>query len=74
MDKGIYYFKRDADVNVSVFAQNLLMVKMAGRSFGRKKAMFLLSPCCLMSGEWASTKTRIPYNFSSYVGRTKLDI
>ncbi len=27
----------DADVNVSVVAQNFLMVKMARRSFGRKK-------------------------------------
>ena len=29
--------KRDADVNVSVVAQNFVMVKMAGRSFGREK-------------------------------------
>jgi len=31
------YFKGDADVNISVIAQNFLMVKMAGRSFGSKK-------------------------------------
>jgi hypothetical protein len=37
VDGGIDYFKGDADVNVSVVAQNFLMVKMAGRSFGRKK-------------------------------------
>ncbi len=24
--------------------------------------------------QWASPKTRIPYDFSSYVGRTELDI
>jgi hypothetical protein len=29
--------KSNADVNVSVVAQNFLMVKMAGRSFGREK-------------------------------------
>jgi hypothetical protein len=37
VDGGIDYFKGDADVNVSVVAQNFSMVKMAGRSFGRKK-------------------------------------
>jgi len=37
VDGGIDYFKGDADVNVSVVTQNFLMVKMAGRSFGRKK-------------------------------------
>jgi len=37
VDEGIDYFKGDADVNVSVVAQNILMVKMVGRSFGRKK-------------------------------------
>jgi len=36
VDGGIDYFKGDADVNVIVVAQNYLMVKMAGRSFGRK--------------------------------------
>ncbi len=36
VDRGIDYFKRDADVNVSVIAQNFLMVKTAGQSFGRK--------------------------------------
>ena len=37
VEGGIDYFKSDADVNVSVVAQNFLMVKTAGRSFGRKK-------------------------------------
>ncbi len=37
VDGGIDYFKGDVNVNVSIFAQNFLMVKMAGRSFGRKK-------------------------------------
>jgi hypothetical protein len=37
VDWGIDYFKGDAAVNVSVVAQNFLMVKIAGRSFGRKK-------------------------------------
>jgi hypothetical protein len=37
VDRGIDYFKRDADVNVSFVAQNFLMVKTAGRRFGRKK-------------------------------------
>jgi hypothetical protein len=37
VDRGIDYFKGDADVNVSIFAQNFLIVKMAGQSFGRKK-------------------------------------
>ncbi len=37
MEGGIDYFKSNADVNVSVVAQNFLMVKMAGQSFGRKK-------------------------------------
>ena len=45
VDGGIDYFKGDADVNVSVVAQNFLMVKMAGRSFGRKKTTVWLSPC-----------------------------
>jgi hypothetical protein len=37
VDGGIDYFN-GADVNnVSVVAQNFLMVKMAGRRFGRKK-------------------------------------
>jgi hypothetical protein len=45
VDGGIDYFKRDADVNVSVVAQNFLMVKTAGRSFGRKKTTVWLSPC-----------------------------
>ena len=42
VDRGIDYFKGDADVNVSVVAQNFLMVKMAGRSFGREKTMVWL--------------------------------
>ena len=29
--------KSDVDVNVSVITQNVLMVKMAGGSFGREK-------------------------------------
>ena len=37
VDGGIDYFKGDADVNVSIVAQNFLMVEMVGRSFGRKK-------------------------------------
>jgi len=37
VDRGIDYFKGNADVNVSIVAQNFLMVKKAGRSFGRKK-------------------------------------
>ena len=37
VDGGIDYFKGNADVNVSVVTQNFFMVKMVGRSFGRKK-------------------------------------
>ena len=51
VDRGIDYFKHDADVNVSIVAQNFLMVKMAGRSFGRKKNTVWLSPCPLSPGE-----------------------
>ena len=47
---GIDYFKGDADVNVSAVAQNFLMVKMAGRSSGRKKTTVWLSPCSLSPG------------------------
>ncbi len=37
VDGGIDYFNGDADENVSATAQTFLMVKMAGRRFGRKK-------------------------------------
>jgi hypothetical protein len=36
VDGGIYYFKGDADVNVSVVAQNFLMVKMAAEFWEEK--------------------------------------
>jgi hypothetical protein len=50
VDGGIDYLKSDADVNGSIVAQNFLMVKMAGRSFGRKKTTVWLSPCRLSHG------------------------
>ncbi len=50
VDGGIDYFKGDADVNVSIVAQNVLMVKKAGRSFGREKTTVWLSPCPLSPG------------------------
>ena len=37
VDGGIDFFNGDADVSVSVVAQNFLMVKMVERCFGRKK-------------------------------------
>jgi hypothetical protein len=37
VEGGIDYFKCDADVIVMLVAQNFLMVKMVGRSFGRKQ-------------------------------------
>jgi hypothetical protein len=51
-----YYFKSDADVNVSIVAQNFLMVKTAGRSSGRKKNFGLTvtvpsEPWCIMPDE-----------------------
>ncbi len=37
VDRGIDYFKRDADVIVSVVAQNFLIVKQRGGVLGGKK-------------------------------------
>jgi hypothetical protein len=60
-------FKGDADVNVSVVAQNLLTVKMAGRSFGRKQNYGLT--VTVSSKEWCPVKhaTRTPHTGTSGV-------
>jgi hypothetical protein len=39
VDGGFDDFKGDADVNVSIVAQNFLMMKMAGRRFWEEKKL-----------------------------------
>jgi hypothetical protein len=57
VDGGINYFKCNADVIVMLVAQNLLMVKMAGQSFGRKQNYGLT--VTKSSEEWRGT-SRLP--------------
>ncbi len=52
VDGGIDSFKGNADVNVRLVAQNLLTVKMAGQSFGRKQNYGLT--VTVSSEEWCS--------------------